>query len=124
MKKISILISLLFLLCNFSKSQDNGVRSKWEDKPFVLGFIDTINSVLLSEARTINIYLPEGYSPDSVATYPVIYLLDGGGDEDFIHIVGLVRYYNQPWINEFQNQLLWVLPMLTEGGTSLLLHLT
>ena len=101
MKKILVLISLLFLLCNFSKSQDTDVKNKSKEKPFLLGIIDTIQSSLLSETRAINIYLPEGYSPDSASTYPVIYLLDGGGDEDFIHIVGLVRYFNQPWINRF-----------------------
>ncbi|NQD35945.1 alpha/beta hydrolase [Permianibacter sp. IMCC34836] len=33
-------------------------------------------------------YLPPGYD-DSKATYPVLYLLDGGVDEDFIHIAGI-----------------------------------
>ncbi len=68
-------------------------------KPFVLGQIDQVYSKELSENRVLNIYLPQGYSPDSTATYPVIYLLDGSADEDFIHIAGLAQFLNFSWIN-------------------------
>lgn len=63
-----------------------------QEQPFVLGKIEKINSKLLSETRTLNIYLPESYSPDSAKTYPVIYLLDGSANEDFIHVTGLVQF--------------------------------
>ncbi|OSZ80734.1 esterase [Chitinophagaceae bacterium IBVUCB2] len=68
-------------------------------KPFVLGVVDEVQSNLLKEKRTINIYLPEGYNSSDTVKYPVIYLLDGGADEDFIHIVGLVQFNNFSWIN-------------------------
>lgn len=68
-------------------------------KPFVLGQIHEITSEHLAEKRTLNIYLPEGYSPTDTLTYPVIYLLDGSADEDFIHVVGLVQFNTFPWIN-------------------------
>ena len=61
-------------------------------KPFTIGEITTIKSVILNENRTLNIYLPEGYNDKE--KYPVIYLLDGSANEDFIHIVGLVQYFN------------------------------
>jgi predicted alpha/beta superfamily hydrolase len=63
-----------------------------QEQPFVLGKTEKIKSKLLSETRTLNIYLPEGYSPDSAKTYPVIYLLDGSANEDFIHVTGLVQF--------------------------------
>lgn len=66
-------------------------------KPFVLGTIHEIDSKILGEKRTLNIYLPEGYS-DTVK-YPVVYLLDGSADEDFIHVVGLYQFNNFPWVN-------------------------
>ncbi|GAA4361909.1 alpha/beta hydrolase-fold protein [Hymenobacter saemangeumensis] len=69
--------------------------------PFVLGKVETIPSAILKEQRLLNVYLPPGYSPDSAARYPVIYLLDGSADEDFIHVVGLVQFFNFPWINQF-----------------------
>ncbi|MCG8576844.1 MAG: alpha/beta hydrolase [Flavobacteriales bacterium] len=56
-------------------------------------------SETLGENRKLNIYLPQGYSADSAKTYPVIYLLDGSIDEDFIHISGLVQFGSFPWIN-------------------------
>lgn len=68
-------------------------------KPFVLGVIEEIQSKELAETRILNIYLPEGYSKNDTIKYPVIYLLDGSADEDFIHIVGLVQFNNFPWIN-------------------------
>ena len=67
--------------------------SAQDRKPFVLGVVDEIKSKQLAEVRTLNIYLPPGYDKDT-ARYPVIYLLDGSGDEDFIHIVGLVQFLN------------------------------
>ncbi len=69
-------------------------------KPFVLGVIDEIQSKELVEKRILNIYLPEGYTQDDTIKYPVIYLLDGSADEDFIHIVGLVQFNSFEWINQ------------------------
>ncbi len=92
MKKTRLLFILSFLLINSSIAQKVA-------KPFVLGLIDEIQSAILSEKRTLNIYLPDGYKQDDTTNYPVIYLLDGGADEDFIHIVGLVQYNTFPWIN-------------------------
>lgn len=74
--------------------------------PFVLGQIDTLHSAILGENRVLNIYLPPGYSSDSAATYPVIYLLDGGADEDFIHIAGLVQFSSFPWVEHLPPSIL------------------
>lgn len=60
--------------------------------PFSIGVTDTLHSLELGENRILNIYLPEGYRPESANTYPVIYLLDGSANEDFIHIVGIVQF--------------------------------
>jgi predicted alpha/beta superfamily hydrolase len=65
----------------------------------VLGVADTMHSAILNENRVLNIYLPEGYNPDSATLYPVIYLLDGGVDEDFIHVAGLVRFNTTAWVS-------------------------
>lgn len=67
-------------------------------KPFVIGEVKELQSKILKEKRTLNIYLPEGYTKDT-ARYSVIYLLDGGADEDFIHISGLVQFNSFEWIN-------------------------
>lgn len=68
-------------------------------KPFILGGIEEIQSVELSETRILNIYFPEGYNENDTISYPVIYLLDGSANEDFIHIAGLVQFSNFEWVN-------------------------
>ena len=62
-------------------------------KPLTIGEVRTIKSKTLNEDRTLNIYLPQGY--DKTKSYPVIYLLDGSMNEDFIHVTGLVQFFNQ-----------------------------
>jgi len=66
---------------------------------FTIGETLEIKSQILKENRILNIYLPKGYSEENAKTYPVIYLLDGSVDEDFIHISGLVQFGSFPWIN-------------------------
>ncbi|MFK7001071.1 alpha/beta hydrolase [Flavobacterium oreochromis] len=65
-------------------------------KTFNLGIVEEITSNILNEKRILNIYLPQGYNNQE--SYPVIYVLDGSADEDFIHIAGLVQYFTFPWI--------------------------
>lgn len=67
--------------------------------PFTLGVITQLKSVVLGETRTLNIYLPEGYQKKDTTKYPVVYLLDGSADEDFIHISGLYQFNSFPWVN-------------------------
>ncbi len=69
------------------------------EQPFSIGKSITIQSIVLGENRNLNIYLPLSYSIDSLKTYPVIYLLDGSMDEDFIHISGIVQFGSFSWIN-------------------------
>ncbi|TAE90567.1 MAG: alpha/beta hydrolase, partial [Bacteroidetes bacterium] len=66
----------------------------------ILGAIDEVYSKELAEKRVLNIYLPDGYNQNDTTKYPVIYLLDGSADEDFIHIVGLVQFNSFEWINQ------------------------
>jgi predicted alpha/beta superfamily hydrolase len=97
-RKIVILFVLLTHATFFNaQSKINGNIS--EGKPFVLGVISELSSKILGETRTLNIYLPEGYHQNDTAKYPVIYLLDGSADEDFIHVVGLVQFNNFSWID-------------------------
>lgn len=48
----------------------------------------TIESKALGETRRINVYIPSGY--DTVQL-PVLYMPDGGIEEDFLHVLGLVQ---------------------------------
>ncbi|MFD2581737.1 alpha/beta hydrolase [Pedobacter vanadiisoli] len=97
--KISLFTLLIF--CQLSTlGQAKNQKTVNNDKPFVLGVIDEIQSKALAEKRILNIYLPEGYKQNDTTRYPVIYLLDGSADEDFIHIAGLVQFNSFEWVNQ------------------------
>ncbi len=68
-------------------------------QPLTIGESVTFHSTIFNENRHINVYLPNNYKMDSLKTYPVIYLLDGSIDEDFIHIAGIVQFGSFSWIN-------------------------
>lgn len=92
-----MLYRLLFTISLLLSATIISAQIKTEEKVFPLGIVRQLHSTVLNENRTLNIYLPEGYHKDS--SYPVIYLLDGSADEDFIHVAGLVQFYNFPWVN-------------------------
>ncbi|SNR32405.1 alpha/beta hydrolase [Lutibacter flavus] len=98
MKDIKLVI--IFLIFGTTIIAQIPAESKTNNsKPFSIGETVEIHSKILNEQRVLNIYLPFGYSKDSIKKYPVIYLLDGSADEDFIHISGLVQFGSYPWIN-------------------------
>ncbi len=99
MKQNLITLSLI-LLSIIGFGQKLTIKQSEVSKPFILGVIDKIQSKELSEKRVLNIYLPEGYNQKDTIKYPVIYLLDGSADEDFIHTVGLVHFNSFEWINQ------------------------
>ena len=92
------LISLILLLTS-SLLCGQTLPKKLSESDFSIGKSISIESSILSEKRDLNIYLPLNYSKDSLKTYPVIYLLDGSKDEDFIHISGIVQFGSFSWIN-------------------------
>lgn len=90
----------LLLTISFMRATAQPGDSISRHKLFVLGYTDVLFSKQLGEDRILNIYLPEGYKKDDTTHYPVIYLLDGSADEDFIHVVGLVQFNTFEWINQ------------------------
>lgn len=86
MKFSSILLFFCVLLSITVHSQTGNAT------PLTIGEVKTLRSTILNEDRTLNIYLPQKY--DKEKAYPVIYLLDGTINEDFLHIVGLVQFFN------------------------------
>lgn len=86
------LFSLFFLISMLPVSSQTT-----ESADLVIGQVLKFHSDILNEERTLNIYLPESYG-QGTETYPVIYLLDGSLDEDFIHISGLTQFGSFPWV--------------------------
>lgn len=96
MKKFSIVVSVLIAL--HGNGQPKKQKAAEGSKPFVLGRMEEFRSNVLGETRVLNVYLPEGYRQGDTTTYPVVYLLDGSADEDFIHIAGLYQFNSFPWV--------------------------
>jgi predicted alpha/beta superfamily hydrolase len=46
----------------------------------------TIDSKALGETRRVNVYVPPGYETAAGIRYPVLYMPDGGIEEDFPHV--------------------------------------
>lgn len=91
----SILIVIFFLYSFSAIAQD---KKQMATEAFCIGEIQDFQSEILDEKRRLNIYLPPSYYTSQELSFPVIYLLDGSSDEDFIHIVGLVQFGAFPWV--------------------------
>lgn len=80
-----LIVGCLLLL---NTSIVTGVSSNEEVKAVEVGKTYSLQSKILGQKRHINVYLPASYA-DNSKYYPVLYLLDGGVEEDFLHIVGI-----------------------------------
>jgi hypothetical protein len=65
--------------------------SQRRTEPLVIGDTFTIQSTELGEVRRINVYAPPIYTESSTLRLPVLYMPDGGLQEDFLHIAGLLQ---------------------------------
>jgi len=83
---LKILSTLLLFVFTILSSQTPVVED------LKIGQRVTLNSKVLNEKRILNIYLPQTY--DKTKTYPVIYILDGSMNEDFLHLAGLQQFFN------------------------------
>lgn len=92
-----ILLSAL-IWSQLGTGQSDNAMGQVSKQPFTIGETISSYSNILEEDRALNIYLPASYSKTSDKKYPVIYLLDGSADEDFIHVAGLVQFGSFSWI--------------------------
>ncbi len=95
MNRLKLLLCYLFFA---SIALGQSIPEKLSESDFVIGKTVFFESEILGETRELNIYLPQSYSPADAKVYPVIYLLDGSADEDFIHVAGIVQFGSFPWI--------------------------
>jgi enterochelin esterase-like enzyme len=59
--------------------------------PITLGQSYRIQSRALGEERRINVVLPPGYRGEPKRRYPVLYLIDGGVEQDLLHVSGVAQ---------------------------------
>ena len=60
-------------------------------EPLSIGKTFTVHSAVLGERRRINVYTPAAYGALPDQRFPVLYMPDGGIEEDFLHLAGLVQ---------------------------------
>ena len=60
------------------------------ETPVVIGKSYALPSAVMNQTREINVWLPPGYA-ESGQAYPVLYVLDGGQNQDFHHISGIAQ---------------------------------
>ena len=87
-----MLLRHLFLILSLSWAIHSRAQINSSVEKLTIGEVHTLHSTILKEDRMLNIYLPPNY--DANGKYSVIYLLDGSRDEDFLHITGLVQFFN------------------------------
>jgi predicted alpha/beta superfamily hydrolase len=62
-----------------------------DSEPLTIGETFTMPSKVMNETRRINVYRPPLPDSEKDKRLPVLYMLDGGIKEDFLHIAGLVQ---------------------------------
>ena len=75
------------LLCLLLMALTCAASAAAQPVPITVGETHTLASKPLAQERVVNVYLPADYAT-SGKTYPVLYLIDGGLDQDFLHIAG------------------------------------
>lgn len=79
------LVGLLMALAGWSAVQ---APVQAATTPIVVGESFTLTSTVLQQERPVHVYLPPDYQ-NNAARYPVLFLLDGGPQQDFVHVAGV-----------------------------------
>ena len=80
---------LLALVWSSSGQAAHNLFSKSE--PISIGRAHSITSVSLVEVRIVNVVVPASYATSPRKRYPVLYLIDGGLEQDLLHVSGALH---------------------------------
>lgn len=97
MRFVALLAALVLASCATASPRQAAAHDA--GAPIEAGRTFHIRSQILGDEREINVWLPPSYgSPEAAAeTYTVLYVLDGGLDQDFPHIAGLGQLGALSW---------------------------
>ncbi|MBX7502025.1 alpha/beta hydrolase [Qipengyuania sp. YG27] len=69
-----------------------------DGEPLVVATTYTVKTAILEgESRKVSVRLPTGYDEEPERKYPVVYVLDGGPEQDFEHIAGIAQSRDMNW---------------------------
>lgn len=94
MVKLKQLLSVAVAGClcvgsSFAQTAESKVQPTSE--PITIGSSHQLYAHGLGEVRTINVVLPSSYAKAPSRRYPVLYLIDGGVEQDLLHIAGVAQ---------------------------------
>jgi len=90
MRRLALVLSLGLSMAGGASALAQATIPVAVETPVVIGQSYALPSTVMGQTREINVWLPPGYDKDS-QTYPVLYVLDGGQDQDFHHISGIAQ---------------------------------
>lgn len=89
MKRLGQACALALLACSVpTLAAKTATTSIFRPTPFGHSYV--IPSKALGEGRQVNVWLPPSYYKSN-QRYPVLYVIDGGLEQDFIHVVGTAQ---------------------------------
>ncbi len=88
--KASLLAIAALLLCACATVPGAAAQTPIEPTPIAAGESYAFPSEVYGAARELNVWTPPDYA-SGAQRYTVLYLLDGGRDQDFPHIAGLAQ---------------------------------
>ena len=91
MRRTLIVASLLSSLASAAPGQAPSSDAARDVAPLTIGETFTMTSRALRETRRINVYAPPRPTDSPDAPLPVLYMPDGGIQEDFLHVAGLLQ---------------------------------
>jgi uncharacterized protein len=91
-----ITIALCVLLCACASAPQSVAQPAEQPTPISAGERYVVPSSVYGDEREINVWTPPGYA-EGDQRYTVVYVLDGGLDQDFPHIAGLGQLGALSW---------------------------
>lgn len=83
----AIIFALVYMLSGAASLEAMAESRNSSAQPIVIGQTHIIQSRILGQDREVNVYLPPEYA-DKSKRFPVLYIIDGGLDQDFLHVAG------------------------------------
>lgn len=73
------------------------LASQEQGEPVIIGHSFMINSEVFATQRRLSVKLPARYESEPERRFPVMYIIDGGPEQDFPHLAGMQNSFDLNW---------------------------
>lgn len=90
--KLAPLLAIAFAVAQPAIAQSSREHAQLADQdgePIVIGSVHRINSTVYEDEQILTVRLPRGYAENPDKSYPVLFSVDGGPDQDFELLAGI-----------------------------------